>query len=69
MRDKQKTKKEITLKNDRYLDVQNINEKKNHEYGLLFIVMPIGFQLHILLLTCNDQRSKIHQKIRGKKKT
>ena len=50
------------------MDVQNINEKKNHEYGLLFIVMPIGFQLHILLLTCNDQRSKIHQKIRGKKR-
>ena len=44
-------------------------KKKNHEYGLLFIVMPIGFQLHILLLTCNDQRSKIHQKIRGKKKS
>ena len=49
-------KKEITLKNDRYSDVRNIN-KKNHEYGLI-----------ILLLTCNDQRSKIHQKIQGKKR-
>ena len=35
--------------------------------ALLLIGMPIGSQLHLLLQTCNDQRSKIHQKIWGKK--
>ena len=65
---RKKEKKEITLKNDRYLDVQNINNKKVMNMALLLIGMPIGSQLHILLQTCNDQRSKIHQKIWGKKR-
>ena len=42
--------------------------KKIMNIALLLIGMPIGSQLHILLQTCNDQRSKIHQKIWGKKR-
>ena len=42
--------------------------KKIMNIALLLIGMPIGSQLHILLQTCNDQRSKIHQNIWGKKR-